>query len=180
MRCKLYFVMFCNSNLTICLSWKLMKGREVARKNQMFELSRKYKSSWNPPDKMPLCILTESGGVCFPTVHCSPVAIIHGQVHLEKLQISVGILLIDISIYHPIKIKNHVGCLSISPGSHGWSKCQTWGRISAHQRETRSCPPIHGISVLFHLLTLQVDWNMPGGICSTVPSLYTINELKWK
>ena len=31
-----------------------------------------------------------------------------------------------------------------------------------------------------HLPTLQVDWNMPGGICSTVPSLYTINELKWK
>lgn len=32
-------------------------------------------------DKMPLCILTESGRVCFPTVHSSPVAIIHGQVH---------------------------------------------------------------------------------------------------
>ena len=40
------------------------------------------------------------------------------------------------------------------PGSHGWSKCQTWGRISAHQRETRSCPPIHGISTLF--------WTTPG------------------
>ena len=52
------------------------------------------------PDKMPLCIFTKSGRVCFPTVHCSPVAIIHGQVHLEKVQNSVGIFCQIMSTYN--------------------------------------------------------------------------------
>ena len=34
------------------------------------------------------------------------------------------------------------------------------------------------IKIEFDLPTLHVDWKMPGGICSTVPSLYTINELE--
>ena len=36
------------------------------------------------------------------------------------------------------------------------------------------------IKIEFDLPTLHVDWKMPGGICSTVPSLYTINELEKK
>ena len=36
------------------------------------------------------------------------------------------------------------------------------------------------IKLEFDLPTLHVDWKMPGGICSTVPSLYTINELEKK
>ena len=43
----------------------------------------------------------------------------------------------------------------------------------------RSCDTVlDEIKIEFDLPTLHVDWKMPGGICSTVPSLYTINELE--
>ena len=154
-----------------------------------------------PPDKMPLSVLTESRSIRLSSVNRFPVSVTHRQVHLYISDRKVSTVIMS-PIQDPYtymfqmdskipyyQIKNWITKLSwlvqvpnlrsqiCSSNGNQVISTLSW-KLSLLIKKNQIISVMDEIKIEFDLPTLHVDWKMPGGICSTVPSLYTINELE--